>query len=147
MEGLQYQSILRRASSSAQVADRVTQLKGWIKECDNSSSDCNQSKDIVDHATLGESSRVQADFTDLGQGGFEINRVLTQRNALPLASSAQLKDGKVSGYEVTKYPDGTCRGYAFVGAADGTGPITASKFSNEEALLGWRMAYIKTLHI
>lgn len=141
----QYQPLLGNTRSSAEVAGRATEVKNWIQSVDNSRSDANKTDDIVDHYQFGMGYKVQADMVDLGNGGFEVNRMLTRKDALPLASHVQVQNGTVSGYEVNEFPDGTKQGYTFLGSADGSGPISTSLLDGQNADIAWSKVYIKTI--
>lgn len=141
----QYQPLLGKGATSAEVAGRATQVKDWVKSIDNSRSDSNKTGDIVDHYQFGMGYKVQADIVDLGNGGFEVNRMLTRKDALPLASHAQVRDGQITGYEVNEFPDGTLKGYTFCGSAQDNSPLSTSLLSDQEAQIAWSKVYIKTI--
>ena len=141
----QYQPLLTNAKSSAEVAGRATQVKDWVKSCDNSRSDSNKTNDIVDHYQFGMGYKVQADIVDLGNGGFEVNRMLTRKDALPLATHVQVNDGQVSGFEVSEFADGSKRGFTFSGSAESGGPISTSLLEGQDAQIAWSKVFIKTV--
>ena len=141
----QYQPLLGNAKTASEVAGRATQVKDWIKSIDDSRSDSNKTEGIVDHFQFGMGYKVQADVVDLGNGGFEINRMLLRKDAKPLASHAQVTNGQIDGFEVSEFPDGTKQGYTFVGSADGKGPISTSLLDGQDAQIAWSKVFIKTI--
>lgn len=141
----QYQPFLGNAKTSAEIARRATEVKNWVKSVDNSRSDSNETDNIIDHIQFGMGYRVQADVVDLGFGGFEVDRMLERKDALPLASHVQCLGGQIQGYEVNEYPDGSKQGFSFVGPDQGHTLVRTSLLEGQDAQIAWSKVFVKTV--
>ena len=150
----QYQPLLHANHTAAQVAQQARDIRSWVQSVDQSPHDSNTEDCIIDHAEVGRGLEVQAKISNLGPTNFtvngqpfELNRLLTRHDGSKIATQVQVFEGVVAGYEVTQWPDGTCKGYQFQGSPSCGGPISQSPMDDSSAKANWTKVYISTLPI
>lgn len=152
----QFQPLLKGKNTPFEVSNRAREIREWVQSVDNSRSDSNDQTNCIDHVQQGMGFTVQAEFKNLtanshftreGQA-FELNRLLvSHKDGSQVATQVQVFESMVTGFEVTRWQDGSFRGYQFSGCPSDAGKVSMRELAGEEAQSNWSRVYVGTMNV